>query len=32
MAKKEFDIEKYNKSKILSPKKYKVWLSQIQAK
>lgn len=32
MEKKPFDINKYSKAKILSPKKYKVWLSQIQEK
>ncbi len=33
MAKnKEFDINKYSNAKILSPKKYKVWLQQVKAK
>lgn len=32
MKKKEFDISKYNKSKVLSPKQYKAWAAQIQEK
>lgn len=30
MANKKFDIDKYSKAKILSPKKYRVWYKQIQ--
>ncbi len=32
MAKKEFNINEYSNAKILSPKKYVIWLKQIHAK